>query len=97
MTDQGLSNRRRPERKKAAMASAGAPGIDRCGETIRREFTEQPGLRLTRAQALRLSGAAPNQCRRALDVLVEEGFLMVTSDGQYCRPEFYADTDVGIE
>ena len=79
------------------MATARAPGIDRCRETIRQEFTEQPGLRLTRPQALRLSGTAPDQCRRALDVLVEEGFLMVTSDGQYCRPEFYADTDVGAE
>lgn len=79
------------------MATARAPDIDPCHESIRREFTEQPGLRLTRLQALRLSGGTPDQCHRALDVLVEEGFLMVTSDGQYCRPEFYVDGDVGAE
>jgi hypothetical protein len=32
-----------------------------------------------------------------LDVLVDEGFLMVTSDGQYCRPGFGADVDDGLE
>jgi hypothetical protein len=81
------------------MAIARAPGIDRCQGTIRREFAEQPGLRLTAAQALRLSGATRSQCHRALDVLVDEGFLMVTSDGQYCRSEFYADADAdtGVE
>jgi hypothetical protein len=75
------------------MAIAKASGTDHCREAIRREFTEQPGLRLTLLQAQRLSSTTPRLCRGALDVLVEEGFLMVTGDGQYCRPEFYGDTD----
>jgi DNA-binding IclR family transcriptional regulator len=79
------------------MAVAKASRIDRCHEAIRREFTEQPGLRLTRPQAVRLSGVPRDQCHRALDVLVEEGFLMVTSDGQYCRPRLDVDVDDGLE
>jgi hypothetical protein len=81
------------------MAIAKASGIDHCGEAIRREFTEQPGLRLTLLQAQRLSGTTPLRCRRALDVLVAEGFLMVTWNSQYCRRDFYADTDAdgGVE
>jgi hypothetical protein len=79
------------------MAVANAPGLDHCRGAIRREFTEQPGLRLTHPQAARLSSATSDQCHRALDVLVEEGFLIVTSDGQYCRPEFGVDPDYGLE
>jgi hypothetical protein len=79
------------------MAVARAPSVDHCREAIRREFTEQPGLRLTRPQAVRLSSATEDQCHRALGVLVEEGFLMVTSDGQYCRPEFAVDAAEGCE
>lgn len=79
------------------MSVAKAPGLDHCREAIRCEFTEQPGLRLTHLQAARLSGATSDQCHRALDVLVEEGFLMVTSDGQYCRPEFGVDPDDGLD
>jgi hypothetical protein len=71
--------------------------MDRCRAAIRREFTEQPGLRLTRPQAMRLSGGTRDRCQRALDVLVEEGFLMVTSDGQYCRPGLGVDVEDGLE
>ena len=78
------------------MAVAKATSIDRCREVIRREFTEQPGLRLTSPQAVRLSDTPRDQCHRVLDVLVEEGFLMITSDGQYCRPGFGVDVEDGI-
>lgn len=73
------------------MAVAKAKRTGECREAIRREFTDQPGLRLTHPQAARLSGATSDQCQRALDVLVEEGFLMVTSDDQYCRPGLGVD------
>lgn len=79
------------------MAVAKASGIDHCREAIRREFTEQPGLRLTRPQAVRLSGVPRDRCQCVLDVLVEEGFLVVTSDGQYCRPGLGLDVDDGLE
>jgi hypothetical protein len=79
------------------MAVAKAAGLNQCREAVRREFTEQPGLRLTHPQAARLSGTSSEQCHRALEVLVEEGFLVVTSDGQYCRPDFGGDTDDGLE
>lgn len=79
------------------MAVAKAPSVDHCREAIRREFTEQPGLRLTRPQAERLSGTTSDQCHRALDVLVDEGFLIVTSDDQYCRPGLGVDVEDGLE
>ena len=79
------------------MAVAKALDMDRCRAAIGREFIEQPGLRLTRPQAVRLSGEPRDQCDRVLDVLVEEGFLMVTSDGQYCRPGFGVDVEDGFE
>jgi hypothetical protein len=79
-----------------AMAVGTAKTIEPCREAIFREFTEQPGLRLTRPQAVRLLGASQDQCLRALGVLVEEGFLVVASDGQYCRRRFGADVEDGI-
>jgi hypothetical protein len=79
------------------MAIAKASGIDHCCDAIRRDFTEQPGLRLTLLQAQRLSGTTALRCRRALDLLVEDGFLIVTWDGQYCRRDFYTDTDADAD
>lgn len=45
-------------------------------EHIRAEFSEMPGLCLTRAQAIRFFGAGPAQTERALHELVSAGFLV---------------------
>jgi hypothetical protein len=70
------------------MAVAKASDIMHCRDAVCREFTEQPGIRLTPVQLQRLVAAHPQTCARALQTLVDEGFLTVTLDGQYCRPEF---------
>jgi hypothetical protein len=44
------------------------------------EFLEMPGLRLTLAQTSRLCGATPEECARALDQLIADGFLCLTGD-----------------
>jgi hypothetical protein len=49
------------------------------------EYLEMPGLRLTAAQAQRLSGLEADACANALCVLVESGFLRRTDAGQYVR------------
>jgi hypothetical protein len=77
------------------VTTARADGIVHCCDAMRREFSEQPGLRLTQLQSQRLFGAAPRLCQRALDTLVSEGFLIKTSDDQYCRPEFDIILDDG--
>jgi hypothetical protein len=46
----------------------------------RAEFLEMPGLRLTLAQTSRLCGAAPEECARALDQLIADGFLCLSGD-----------------
>jgi hypothetical protein len=61
--------------------------IDQRMQTIRREFLEMPGLCLTIAQACRLWQVGPDDCRRALERLVLDGFLRRTTDGQYARAE----------
>ena len=42
---------------------------------IRAEYREMPGLKLTISQAARLWAADPKSCARALNALVEIGFL----------------------
>jgi hypothetical protein len=51
---------------------------------IRAEYREMPGLNLTLRQAIRLWSAEPPVCARALDGLVNEGFL-VHIGGAYVR------------
>jgi hypothetical protein len=50
---------------------------------ISREYEEQPGLRLTPAQAQRLWGLDGPTCRTALIALVEAGVLQRSRDGQF--------------
>ena len=49
------------------------------------EYIEMPGLRLTCAQTQRLCGLDQTSCLRALESLVETGFLRRTDAGQYVR------------
>ena len=52
---------------------------------IRAEFLEMPGMRLKPEQVQRLCGVDGTMCQMLLDLLVDEGFLCVTSDGHYAR------------
>ena len=47
---------------------------------------EQPGLRLTEAQASRLWRLDEQQCRHALSELTGADFLKRSEDGRYARP-----------
>lgn len=49
------------------------------------EFSEMPGLRLTRPQARRLWGLDEETCAQILDVLVRVKFLCLTSPETYGR------------
>lgn len=60
--------------------------IDDVLNRLRREFLEMSCLRLTAEQVQRLCGVERTNCRTALDVLVDEGFLSVTPEGYYARP-----------
>jgi hypothetical protein len=52
-------------------------------DRIRSEYREMPGLRLSAKQVARLCGIGDAICYASLDVLVQEGFLRVTSGGMY--------------
>ena len=55
-------------------------------ERIRAEYIEQPGLRLTEAQASRLWRLDEQQCRHCLSELTGADFLKLSEDGRYARP-----------
>jgi hypothetical protein len=44
---------------------------------VRAEYLEMPGLSLTLTQAARLFDAEPSRVIRAMDTLVEDGFMLV--------------------
>ena len=52
---------------------------------IRGEYLEMPGLCLTRCQAQRLWGLPCDRCDTLLRALVEERFLIRTTDGRFIR------------
>ena len=52
---------------------------------IRMEYYELPGLALTFWQAQRLWHLSDQLCEVALQSLVRDGFLMVTSSGTFVR------------
>jgi hypothetical protein len=54
-------------------------------ERVRAEFIEQPGLRLTEAQAVRLWHLDQPTCARVLEALTEGSFLRCGTDGRYIR------------
>jgi len=52
-------------------------------DRIRAEFTEWPGLKITKAQACRLWHSDESACDAALAALIEEGFLRRTASGAF--------------
>jgi hypothetical protein len=66
--------------------SAAVPPFNILVERIRAEYLEQPGLRLTEAQACRLWRLDEPTTRHALTELTGAAFLHRTEDGRYARP-----------
>jgi hypothetical protein len=54
-------------------------------ERIRMEYIEMPDLCLTLWQARRLWNLEPKLCDALLSVLVDEGFLVRTTEGLFLR------------
>ena len=63
-----------------------APTFNTLVERIRAEYIEQPGLRLTEAQASRLWRLDEPTTRYALHALTGASFLQCSEDGRYARP-----------
>jgi hypothetical protein len=63
-----------------------APTFNTVVERIRAEYIEQPGLRLTEAQACRLWRLDEGTTRHALTALTGAFFLQRSEDGRYARP-----------
>jgi hypothetical protein len=63
-----------------------APTITTLVERIRAEYIEQPGLRLTEAQASRLWRLDEPTTQLALSELTGAAFLQRSEDGRYARP-----------
>jgi hypothetical protein len=56
-------------------------------QIIRAEYSEIPGLNLTRRQVERLWGLDSSASDTVLKVLVDSGFLKCTSAGRYVRAD----------
>jgi phosphotransacetylase len=59
--------------------------IDQLLRRFWNEFSEMPGLRLTRAQAQRLWSVDAGTCARILEALTKADLLVCGEDGQYAR------------
>jgi len=57
--------------------------FDQILRRVQGEYTEMPGLRLTREQAQRLWAVDGGTCQTLLDVLVQRGFLVRDRDARY--------------
>ena len=68
------------------LPSGAAPTLNTLVERIRAEYIEQPGLRLTEAQASRLWRLDEPTTRYALHELTGASFLQRSEDGRYARP-----------
>ena len=64
---------------------AGGEDLGRLVDRVRGEFNEMPGMQLTEAQAARLWGVEPTECRNVVDVLVGASFLRRTPTGRIAR------------
>jgi hypothetical protein len=63
--------------------SEAAPMFDSLAARVRGEYREMPGLRLTLAQACRLSHLDRCTCEAVLNQLAREGFLDRTLNGAF--------------
>ena len=65
-------------------------------ERVRAEYLEMPGMRLTLEQVQRLCGVERTMCQMVLDLLADEKFLCVKSDGHYARLTHPDNDDVVV-
>jgi hypothetical protein len=54
-------------------------------QRVREQYSEMPGLTLTKPQAMRLFGVAPSVCAAMFRALVMEDFLSCTGEGVFVR------------
>ena len=54
-------------------------------QRVREQYSEMPGLTLTKPQAMRLFGVAPSVCAAMFRALVMEDFLSCTGEGVFAR------------
>jgi hypothetical protein len=54
-------------------------------QRVRDQYSEMPGLTLTKPQAMRLFGVAPSVCAAMFRALVMENFLSRTGEGVFVR------------
>jgi hypothetical protein len=73
-----------------------AKSADKLLHRLRAEYLETTGLRLTFEQVQRFCGVEPTMCQLVLDVLVDEKFLCVKSDGHYARLTHPDNDDVVV-
>jgi hypothetical protein len=66
------------------------PSIADALQRIEAEYREMPGLSVTDAQAQRLWGLDNMTCKRALDALVQRGFLKRTRRDAYISSETFS-------
>ena len=67
------------------MTSSGVPVSEEIRRRICAEYTEMPGLLLTRAQACRMWCLDEQTCNQVLESLTDEKFLYRRTDGMYGR------------
>ena len=60
-------------------------GFEQLVTRIKSEYVEMPGLWLTPEQGARLWALERSECEQLLLTLVEQGFLIIRSDGKYGR------------
>jgi hypothetical protein len=70
---------------KAKITFADVTPLDDVLRRICAEYAEMPGLRVTQQQGQRLWALDPQTCVRALDALIEAGFLRRTPSNEYVR------------
>ena len=75
-----------PIEPRPTLPPGAAPTFTTLVERIRAEYIEQPGLRLTEAQASRLWRLDEPTTQLALHELTGDAFLQRTEDGRYARP-----------
>lgn len=81
--DEPLVRVQRPQPAKAGMPSRDS--FEQLAQRVRAEYTEMPGMNLTRDQAQCLWGIDATLCDRLLAFLVETGFLAHTTHNTYVR------------
>jgi len=65
--------------------NAGQNTVEGWIQIVRGEYSEVPGLHLTKRQFQRLWGLDPSTCDALLEALVEGGFLRQCWNGTYAR------------